>query len=412
MLLPMIHSGRRIPLTDLRQGMFVADVFNDNDVLLYSARTLITSDQQIESLKNQGVSSVCIVSDEPAFEQEETRIEEPNERLMPSGESILEYAHYQQQLKTAGIIHEQALGAIEEAMSAVKMGRMFQSREVVRSTERLVEQVVLDPDLYFGLMQIRSIGNYLYSHSVNVGIMTAAFAGALNYSPDKILDIAVGGMLHDIGKIKLPESIWLKNENCSRKEYESFKLHPAFGIDIVDGNGRKLPEFTRAIIGHHHERWNGGGYPAGLSGEAIHETALMCALTDVYDLLTSRTPYHAGCIPQEALARIFQRADDEYPRPLVEQFARLLGIYPVGSFISLKSGEKGLVIRTNRLTLLAPVVVILIDGHGRHLEKPFVRDLSKGSTHPADVQRYKIECSLDPAGYGIFPSRYFKTVAA
>ena len=408
----MIHSGRRIPLADLRQGMFVADVFNNNDVLLYSARTLITNDQQIETLKNQGVSSVYIVSDEPTIGQEETVQKEPDERLMPSGESILEYAHYQQQLKTAGIVHEQALGAVEEAMSAVKMGRLFQSREVVRSTERLVERVVLDPDLYFGLMQIRSISNFLYSHSVNVAVMTAAFAGALNYSQDKILDIAVGGMLHDIGKIKLPESIWLKNEHCSRKEFESFKLHPAFGVDIVDRNGSKLPEFTRAIIGHHHERWNGGGYPAGLIGEAIHETALMCALADVYDLLTSHTPYQTGCIPQEALARIFQSADHDYPRPLVEQFARLLGIYPVGSFVSLKSGEKGLVIRINRSTLLSPVVVILVDGHGRHLEKPFVRDLSKGSTHPTDLLHFKIECSLDPTGYGIFPSRYFKAVAA
>ena len=407
----MIHSGRRIPLTDLRKGMIVADVFNDNDVLLYSARTLITNEQQIEALKNQGVSSVHIVSDEPAFGQEETRVERPNEYLMPSGESILEYAHYQQQLKTAGIVHKQALGAVEEAMSAVKMGRLFQSREVVRSTGRLVERVVLDPDLYFGLMQIRSISNFLYSHSVNVAVMTAAFASALNYSQDKILDIAVGGMLHDIGKIKLPESIWLKNENCSRKEFEMFKLHPATGVDIVDRNGSKLPEFTRAIIGHHHERWNGGGYPAGLSGEAIHETALMCALTDVYDLLTSHTPYQAGYIPQEALARIFQCADHDYPRPLVEQFARLLGIYPVGSFVSLKSGEKGLVIRINRSMLLSPVVVILVDGHGHHLEKPFIRDLSKGSTHPTDFLHYKIECSLDPSGYGIFPSQYFKAVA-
>jgi putative nucleotidyltransferase with HDIG domain len=261
-------------------------------------------------------------------------------------------------------------------------------------------------------MQIRSISNYLYSHSVNVAVMTAAFASALNYSQDTILDAAVGGMLHDIGKIKLPESIWLKNENCSRKEFELFKQHPVLGVEIIKGNGGKLPEFTQAIIGHHHERWNGGGYPAALSGEAIHETALMCALTDVYDLLTSHTPYQAGCIPQEALARIFQCADRDYPRPLVEQFARLLGIYPVGSFVSLKSGEKGLVIRINRTALLSPVVVILIDGHGRHLEKPFVRDLSKGSTHPTDFLHYKIECSLDPTGDGIFPSRYFKAVAA
>jgi HD-GYP domain-containing protein (c-di-GMP phosphodiesterase class II) len=222
----------------------------------------------------------------------------------------------------------------------------------------------------------------------------------------------MGGLLHDIGKMRLPESLWLKDGNCTRKEWETFKMHPAYGISLINGMSVTLPEFTRAIIGHHHERWTGGGYPNGLSGNAIHETALIGALADTYDLLTLQTPFTSTCIPQEALARIFCSADEEYPRPLVEQFARLLGIYPVGSFVNLKSGEKGLVIRVNRTSLLTPVVVILIDEQGKRLEKPFIRDLSKGSTHPADFLHYKIECSLDPTGFGIFPARYFKAVAA
>jgi HD-GYP domain-containing protein (c-di-GMP phosphodiesterase class II) len=408
----MIPSGQRISLNDLRLGMIIGDVFNEQDVLLYSSRTLITSDHQIDSLKNQGVTSVFIVTEETVSENPGGSIEVREEEA-PSGESVLAYAHYQQQLKAAGVVHEHAIDSIRDVMSSVKLGQMFQATGVLRSTELLVERVLLDPDLYFGLMQIKAMGSHAYTHSVNVAIMTAAFAGALNYPQDKIIDCAVGGMLHDIGKMKLPEALWFKNNgSCTRKEYEIFKRHPGLGIEIIDGPRRQLSGLTRTIIGQHHERWNGGGYPDALTGDAIHEMAIMCALADVYDLLTTRTPYQNACMPQEALATIFQSVDDEFPRPLAEQFARLLGIYPVGSFVNLKSGEKGLVIRVNRDSLLTPVVVVLINKLGRKLVKPFVRDLSKGSAHPSDHLGYKVDCSLDPAVYTIFPSWYFKAVAA
>lgn len=392
--------------------MFVADVFNEQDILLYSARTLITSDHQIEFLRNQGVSSVFVLSDEPSFDHAEAPGEEGVgdhfDRESPSGESVLAYAHYQQRLKAASVLHEQTLTTVRESMKAVRMGKLFQSQAVVKSTEQMIEQVVLDPDLYFGLMQIRSLHDHVYIHSVNVAIMTAAFASTLNFSSDLVRSIAIGAMLHDIGKMRLPEALCLKNGSCTRKEFELFKQHPAFGIDIIDGNKQKLPEAARAIIAQHHERWNGGGYPKNLSGDLISESALMCALADVYDMLTTPTPYRSATIPQEALAIIFQRADDEYPRPLMEQFARLIGIYPVGSFVELKSGEKGLVIRINRSSLLTPVVVILVDRNEKLLTRPFVRDLSKGPLHPSDHMHYAIDGSRDPFKFGIFPSRYFK----
>ena len=138
----------------------------------------------------------------------------------------------------------------------------------------------------------------------------------------------------------------------------------------------------------------------------------MCGLADTYDLLTMTTSYRAAVLPQEALAMIFQGADTEYPRTLVERFTRLLGIYPVGACVKLKSNESGMVIRTNRSNLLLPVVLILIDKKGRLLKKPFVRDLSAGSSHEADHGHFKIEQSIDPFQYAIEPARYFRAVAA
>jgi putative nucleotidyltransferase with HDIG domain len=411
----MTPSGKRISIEELRVGMFVADVYNSNEVLLYSARTLITDDKQIASLKQHGVTAVVIISDEGSALAPETSgqyEEEPTDAQdVPPGENVIAYADYQQQMKEAGEIRRQTVETVHEAMGAVKLGRIFSARKVIQATECLVERVIDDPDVYFGLTQIKSRSKHAFIHAINVSITAAAFASALKYSPEQIRDVAVGGMLHDIGKMKIPEALWLKNENCTRKEFEVFKQHPQLGIEIIEGNQQRIPELSKVIITQHHERWSGGGYPAGLSGQEISETAMMCALADCYDLLTTPMPYRHAHIPQEALAAIFQKIDDEYPRPLVEQFTRLLGIFPVGSFVSLKSGEKGLVIRTHRDNLLAPVVLVLFNSKKNRVAKPFVRDLAAGSSHLTDHLCYKIENSCDPLIYHINPSHFFQLIA-
>jgi putative nucleotidyltransferase with HDIG domain len=412
----MIDSGKRISVEELRVGMFVADVFNAKDVLLYSARTLITNEKQISSLKQHGVTTVAVVFDDDAAYASDTVSthhdeEAYDEKDVPPGESVIAYASYQQQMKDAGEIRGQTIETVREAMGAVRMGRIFSARKVVRSTESLVEKVLDDPDVYFGLSQIKSHSNHAYVHSVNVSIVAAAFAAALKYSSSQILDIAVGGMLHDIGKMKIPEPLWFKSESCTRKEYEVFKQHPLLGVEIIQGNQQKIPELSKLIIAQHHERWSGGGYPAGRTGQEINETALMCSLADCYDLLTTKTPYRRASIPQEALATIFQKVDEEYPRTLVEQFTRLLGIFPVGSFVKFKSGEKGIVIRVHRNNLLAPVALILFNGAGRRVSKPFVRDLALGSSHRSDYPHYKIECSIDPQLDHVNLSHFFQAIA-
>ena len=409
----MTSSGKRIPIDELRRGMYVADVFNGSDILLYSARTLITNEQQIESLKKQGVTSLFIFSDEPSTHPNDAHhggdIEDGEK---PSVESIVAFANYRHQLKEADAVRRETLETVRETMGAVKMGRIFSARSVAKSAERLVEKVLVDPDVYFGLSRIKSLGTDAYAHSLNVSVITIAFAGALNYPSERVAEVAIGGLLHDVGKMKIPETLWMKNECCTRKEFEVFKLHPQFGLAIIDNNNQTLPGLSKKVIVQHHERWNGGGYPAGLRGEQIHEMALMCALADRYDRLTTRTPYHHACIPQEALARIYHGVEDgEFPRTLVEQFTRLLGIYPVGSFVKLGSGEKGLVIRIHRASLLTPVVLILFNKKGKRLEKPFVRDLFAGAANHAGQAHYKIESSLDPLTHHFNPAHYFTALA-
>jgi HD-GYP domain-containing protein (c-di-GMP phosphodiesterase class II) len=176
------------------------------------------------------------------------------------------------------------------------------------------------------------------------------------------------------------------------------KRHPMSGIDIVKKMTQKIPDSSFRIIAQHHERANGSGYPQKLKGNQIDEMAMICALADVYDSLTSETTCRKPCLPQEALALIFQGADEEYPRVLVEQFTKMLGIYPVGSFVKLLSGEMGIVVKVNRTSLLTPCVMLLFDAAGKKIATPCIRDLS---TRSNENESWKIECSLNPEHFQI-----------
>lgn len=401
-----VQKTQKIAIDQLRPGMYVGNVYNERGILLYCANTLIANFSQIEALRRQGVSAICVSEQKSTSECE--RVTEP----VP--EPVIDVAAVEQRfvplelfsreaVKKAILIREQTLDAVEDIMASARVGRFFSIRTLADSVEQLVTQMVDDPDLLLNLSQIRGHSKPTYVHSVNVAVLVAGFTSALSYSRDRILEATIGGILHDIGKVRLPEELLQKEGTCTQQEYAMLKQHPEFGLDVVRRNGKTLPETVMHVIGQHHERLSGGGYPERLRGGQIKEAALVCALADMYDTLTTRGVNHHVCLPQEALALVFQGSDVEYPRLLVEHFTKLLGIYPVGSFVKLDSGEMGVVIKINRNALLTPHVKILFDQQGKQIEIPFIRDLSHLEMRGA-TQSTKITNSLDPHNFQIDPS--------
>jgi HD-GYP domain-containing protein (c-di-GMP phosphodiesterase class II) len=187
------------------------------------------------------------------------------------------------------------------------------------------------------------------------------------------------------------------------------KRHPEHGLAIIRENNIKISDFALAVISQHHERYDGNGYPAGLDGSNIHEAALMGAVADVYDALTTDRVYREAWTPQKALATIFQGCDREYSRMVVERFTKHLGIYPVASFVRLTSGEMGVVTRVHPGRIMAPEVLVLFDSVGRRLEKPVTVDVSQRQNEPGG-EKYRVEISIDPKLYSIRVADYLNIV--
>ncbi len=391
----------KIPIDQLCPGMFVGNVFNERGVLLYRADTLIADYSQIEALRRQGVYEVSISN----------RQEEDGAPAKPQLSSISEEKKTQLTLLDKGVFKEEnvrfaleirsyTINSVREVMASAKSGRLFSISSVTKCVESIMEIMLDEPELLISLCRLKTKNAMIYEHSVNVAVLMVGFCAALGFTRDRIIEAGTGGMLHDIGKMKLPEELLMKRGEFTRNEYGLFKKHTEMGLEIVDRNRKKPSQPIRDIISQHHERLNGSGYPARLRGGEINEIAFICAIADMYDSLTTQRHYQKNYIPQEALALIFQGADDEYPRNLVEHFTKLLGIYPVGSFVRLDSGEMGVVIKNNRQKLLTPVVKVLFDEHGNRLTTPYIKDLSAEEIRHED-QGIRIVNSIDPLNYNV-----------
>jgi putative nucleotidyltransferase with HDIG domain len=395
----MEQSTKKIRIDQLEVGMFVQDVFNVNDVLMLSTNSLISQPSQVESLRHQGVTALFINvqkgKDVPA-QQDVTAGDAPDPRKREE--------EYYKELERAKIVHRKTIETAREVLDSIRKGASFSVDKVEKAAESVVESITRNPDTLISLSQIKGYDEYTYTHSVGVSVLVTSLANAMGYEGDKLLEACVGGLLHDIGKMRVPESILNKPGKYTEWEFNVMKKHPEHGFDIIK-NKKKVSDISKTVIIQHHERFNGKGYPYGLKGGEISEIGLMAAVADVYDALTSNRIYRAAWPPQKALALIFQGADEEYSRIIVERFTKHLGIYPTGSFVRLQSGEMGVVTRVDRGNLLAPTVLILFDEAGKRLQKPKEYELAQ-KQKGQDGRRYRVEISLNPKAFRVDVGMY------
>jgi putative nucleotidyltransferase with HDIG domain len=389
---------KKISIDDLVAGMYVGDVFNREDVLLLSADSVIKNNDQIYALRRQGVMSLYINTGKGRDVVK--KIPDSEDKAV----SDVREVEYYMELDKARDIHLHTIETAKDVFDSIRKGRSFSMSKIEEAAQNIVESILRNSDALISLCQIRGYDEYTYTHSVNVSVLTTSLASSLGYNQDQLLEIGVGGMLHDIGKMRVPESILNKPGKYTDWEFDMMKKHPEYGLDIVKEK-KSISDFSRQMIILHHERYNGKGYPKNLKGNEIAEIGLMGAVADVYDALTSNRVYRAAWTPQKALAVIFKGCDAEYSRDIVERFTKQIGIYPVGSFVRLASGEMGIVTRVDKGHILLPEILILFDKNGKRLAKPLEYDLLKKKKEGGSNE-FSIQISLNPKAYGINISEY------
>ena len=202
-----------------------------------------------------------------------------------------------------------AIASVTKTIEDVQRGaapNIYESKRVVRS---IVNAILIDKDVLLSLSMIKNYNDYLYSHSVNVCILAASLAEELGYTDDAIAEIGLGGLLHDVGKLKTPLDILLKPGKLNETEWEAMKQHPYFGFEILsnlEGVSRK----TVNMVYEHHMRPNPKGYPRPKEGSGPAPESQIIAIADTYDASTTLRPYQDPLTPADAIKRMKKMAKD------------------------------------------------------------------------------------------------------
>ena len=260
-----------------------------------------------------------------------------------------------------------AFKAVSQVIHSVRAGHGIDVRQTQEVSEKLVEEVLQAPDAIMNLMDIKSFDDYTFTHNINVATISLLVGQAMGLTREEMNDLGVGGMLHDVGKLKIPLSILNKDGKLTDQEFAEMKSHPQYGYEIL-ARSRGISERARMVALQHHEKFQGGGYPKRLKGNEISLFARICAIADVYDALTTNRPYRIAMTPYEAMKILNAGIDNHFDPKVLTAFVRKFSLYPAGSLVALNDGSFALVIKNNAGSVIRPVIKVLMDSSGRRLK--------------------------------------------
>lgn len=270
----------------------------------------------------------------------------------------------------------EAVAAAKSIMENVKLGRGVDGDQAKKIANMLVDELCAKRGTMLNLLDMRTRGDYLFAHAVNVCVLSILTGLNMGYDEIRLRDLGIGALMHDIGKIKIAQDIYDKAQDLSPEEQLEIQKHTEVGFEIL----RKNPEIS-ILSAHcafqHHECFDGTGYPRGLKREEIHPYAGIVAIADRYDALINDSPRRRAMPVYEALAIITCAAGTSFDPEIVDNFVKNIAVYPIGSMVHLNNKQVGVVVDFSRENKTKPVVRIIMDENRQHVNTLQEIDLSK-----------------------------------
>ncbi len=401
---------KKIPVARLRPGMFIHELCGDwMSHPFWRAQFILKGEGDLRRIVEAGIQHVYIdtargLDDVEAVAAEEVQaaVEQEIVNALSAPQDPIVRVSVREELARAKRIHEQAHKVIRSMMSDVRLGNAVSLDDAEPVVEAITGSVLRNGGALMGLIGIKNKDDYTFLHSVSVCTLMIAFGRSLGLDGDELRQGGIGGLLHDIGKMKVPDEVLNKPGRLTDAEFDLIKKHPGDGHAVLletPGIGPIPLDITR----HHHERLDGRGYPDGLAGDAISTMARMAAIVDVYDAITADRCYHKGMPAAEALRKMWEWSTDHFDQKLLQAFMRCVGIYPVGSLVRLESGRLGVVVEQNEGSLLTPKLRVFFSTRANGYIKPELLDLGRKLGNGGGDRIVSAEA---PDKWGVDPQRF------
>ena len=389
-----------IPVGQLLPGMFVQSVTRQTGSIKIKNQGWVKTQAGINNLIKAGILEVEIDPDKTLIESvpEKAPIAVPATKIKRDPWQKTHSA--EQEMGKAKKLYDEAKTLQIKAFKDIKAGRDIDIAPFKELASGFMDSVFRNQDALACLTQMRQKDAYLLEHSINVSILMGIFAKHLGIEKNIIVELTTGALLHDIGKIKIPDEILNKPGRFTDDDFKIMKMHSLFSKEILEESG--LTGIAVDIAGMHHERLDGKGYPFGKKGDEISQYVRMASIVDVYDALTAERVYKAGMEPIKAFKILKDGCPDSFDPVLLNKFIQCIGIHPVGTLVRLSSQKVGLVTESNPSTPLKPVVKTFYSAkHSRYTE---IKDIDLSNKKTLDT----LESAVKPKEYNIDLERFYK----
>ena len=347
-----MSKRRYVSIRLLQAGMIIDQAIVDKTGRALIARGARLDEYHVEALRNMQVTGVYIREGEDA-ESESAGEKEP-EIPKPIKEKI-EKLKVEDKAKVK--LSESVKKRVAEGMQYLyrNAGTENFSNAANSIADDLMKSISENDAIAVDIGILKVCDEYTFNHSIDVATIGMVIAKKLDYSEQRIHEIGIVGLLHDLGKSKIPNDILNKSGKLTEEELSVMKQHPVLGYRILS----EKQDITKAVMQgvlEHHEKINGKGYPLGLKGEQISPYAKVISVADIYDALVTERPYKKPMSQRDAVEMIMAMTE-ELDITVMRSFMSSVILYPVGSIVQLSNGEAAKVVENNPDYLLRPKVV-------------------------------------------------------
>jgi len=337
---------KRIRIQDLKPGMIVAtDVYNRQDQLVLSAGTVLT-EKIISRLSIYSIYFIRIKEVEKVEEVEEGEVELSYAEKVRNSEAFIEF--HQEFDETVSLMQAviSDFASNEVTMDAVN--------QVVDEAITMIDADHKEFNVFDIVHNMRQSSDITYAHSINVAMLCHTIAKWIGMDEEEATLAFTCGILHDIGKLRIPNEIINKTEKLTKEEYELLKTHPIEGYNML----KELPvdKHIKNATLMHHERSDGSGYPIGMKGNDIDKFASIVAIADVYEAATAPRVYRKGLSPFEVFEMFEKEGIQKYDTHMIMTFMEKLADTYMLNRVRLSNGMIGTIVFINKQSVSRPVV--------------------------------------------------------
>ena len=412
-------TRKRIASSQIRAGMFLVRILDSWWKSPFFVHRRLLRLQDVQQLVQSGIQEVEIdiskgldisLDSEPVTldearevqhetgtsnNREDSSSQEP-EPFSLDGHS-LERENQEQLIKLRG----DAIAAMEDVFEGAKTGQTIPLHALHATAQEFIQKALAHPTVLAEIMLIEQLEQFdktLYSHVVDTAVLSILVGLQLGWDVKLLEEVAVAALLHDVGYMRLPLNLVQARWGRTGIDSSLLQQHVTIGMALI----HKKTQFSREIVqmvGEHHAYQDGSGYPNVQGGEPVSASGKLLGLTDYFDELLAEGNT-SGTFPVAlAIRRMYQEAQKgKFPILFVEAMIRVFGVYPVGTFVQLSTGEHAVVVKQNPEVSVKPYVKIIRARTGQILDEPEVKNLALDANMGYEVSIMKV---LNPADHSI-----------